>query len=194
MTNTNELQVVEEKINGMRDMLAQTQVTTDEEAADVAEKVDRIHKLGQFIRQEMERYTKPAQEIINNARARFLPYENECKEAEVALKSKAKVYLMAQEEERARKEAQIAKQLEAGRIKETTAIRKMESVGEEKKTVATETGAKLTLKTVRRAYIVNPDLVPDEYWVIDETKAKKVALAGVQVPGVEVREEKEMSR
>lgn len=189
-----DIKVVEEKINGMRAMLESTEVTNDEQLAEVAEKVEKIHTLGKFVRQEMERYTKPAQEIINNARERFLPYENECKEAEATLKAKAGAYMRAQEEERKRKEDRIVKQLEDGRIKEQTAIRKMEAVGESKRTVAAPSGARLTMKTVKVVTIDDPSKVPDEYWVLDETKIKKVALAGVEIPGVSVREEKQMSR
>lgn len=192
--DTQELQVVEEKISGMRLMLEVVQVTNEEELADVAEKVKQVNQLGKAIRQSMERITKPLQEALNETRSRFLPYEKECKEAEAILKQKAGVYMAAQEELKRKEEEKIAKQLEAGKIKEETAIRKMEAVGETKKTVTTQTGAKLTLKKVKTVVIVNPELVPKEYWEINETKVKKVALAGVEIPGVEIREENQMSR
>lgn len=189
-----DIKVVEEKIRGMRAMLESTEVTNDDQLAEVAEKVEKIHTLGKFVRQEMERYTKPAQQIITNARERFLPYEKECIDGEAMLKSKAGAYMRAQEEERKRKEDQIAKQLENGRIKEQTAIRKMEAVGEAKRTVAAPSGARLTMRTVKVVVIEDASKVPDEYWVLDETKIKKVALAGVEIPGVAVREDKQMSR
>jgi hypothetical protein len=174
-------------------MVAATEIKDEATLAEVAEKIKGIKTLGKLIRQEMEKYTKLAQEIINNARSRFLPFEKECDEAERALKSKATVYMTEQERIRKEKEDKIAKQLEDGKIKETTAIKKMEKVGDEKKTVATESGAKLTLKTVKEVVIVDREKIPHEYWVVDEVKVRKVALAGVAIPGVEVRETKQMS-
>ena len=152
-----------------------------------------VKTLGKFIRQEMETFTKPAQAIINTARLKYLPYEKACDAAEIELKRKATVYMMAVEQERQRKEASIAARAEKGQLKEETAVRKMEELGEEKKTVATATGAKLTLKTVKEVVIVDETKVPREYLVLDMVKIRKVALAGVEIPGVEVKETKQMS-
>ena len=50
-----------------------------------------------------------------------------------------------------------------------------------------ESGLRMSKRKV--AVIVDPAQVPDEYWIIDEVKVRKVALAGVNIPGVEVWEE-----
>ena len=192
-TTALDIKVVEEKIKGMRKMVASTKVENDEQLAAVADYIKAVKTMGKFVRQEMEKYTKPAQEIINNARAKYLPYEKECDDAERLLKSKASAYMIEQEKIRKQKEDTIAKKVEDGKFKEQTGLKKMEALGEEKKTVATQTGAKLTLKTVKEVVIVDREQIPHEYWVVDEVKVRKVALAGGVIPGVEVRESKQMS-
>lgn len=185
--------VVEQKIKGMHEMVAKTEVADDKTLAEVANKIKMVKDLGKAIRQEMEKYTKPAQEIINNARVKFLPYEKECDEAEKQLKAKATFYMVEVEKERLKKEESIAKRVDEGKLKEETGLRKMEEIGEEKKTIATTSGAKLTLKTVKEVVIIDEAKIPREYLVLDMVKIRKVALAGVEIPGVEVKETKQMS-
>lgn len=193
MENNTSIEVIEEKIHGMQAMVNETKVTNDAELTEIADKIKNVKNLGKVIVAEKEKYTKPAQEIINNARARFLPYEKECEQAEKQLKAKATEYMVKVEEERRKKEESIVKRVENGNLKEQTGLRKMEELGEEKKTIATETGAKLTLKTVKEVVIIDREKIPHEFWVVDEVKIRKVALSGINIPGVEVKEVKQMS-
>lgn len=188
-TQEQSIQVVEEKVKGMQAMVEATEVSNDAELSDVANKIKAIKQMGKFVRQEMECYIKPAQEIINNARQRFLPFEKECISAETALKQKAGSYMDNAEKARAEKEAKVAKQYEAGRIKEETAVRKMDAIGDEKKSIDTGT-AQLQRKVIKVVEIVDREKIPHEYWVVDEVKVRRVALAGVEIPGVIVKEEK----
>lgn len=184
--------VVEEKVGGMRKMVEDTKITNEEELAAVADKIKNIKTLGKWIRQQMEEITKPAREIITNTQKRYLPYEKECKAAEAALKLKAEAYMAKEEEKRKAREASIANRVESGKLKEETGVRKMEELGEEKKTVDTG-AASLTRKMVKKAVIVDMSLIPKEYWVVDEKRVTKAALAGAVIPGVEVREVPQMS-
>jgi len=188
-----DIKIVDEKIRGMREMVADTKVENDEQLSAVADYIKSVKTMGKFIRQEMEKYTKPAREIIANAQMKFLPYEKECDEAERQLKAKASVYMIAKETERQKKEDAIVKRVETGTFKEQTGLRKMEELGEEKKTVATTTGAKLTLKTVKEVVIIDEAAIPREYLELNMIKIRKVALAGMSIPGVEVKETKQMS-
>ena len=49
--------------------------------------------------------------------------------------------------------------------------------------------ANVTFRKVKKFEVTNPDLIPDEYWVIDETKLGKVIRAGVEVPGCRIWDE-----
>ena len=45
-------------------------------------------------------------------------------------------------------------------------------------------------RTTKKVRIINSDLIPREYMVPDEVKIRRVVLAGLEIPGVEVYEEK----
>jgi len=178
---------IKTKSEEMQAMVDATQVTTDNELKEVSDKTKSIKMLGKLVKAEKEKYTHPAQQIINEARAKYLPYEKMCKEAEEQLKNKADQYMTKVEDERKRKEEAIARRTETGNIKEETAVRKIEELGEEKKSVSTE-NSQIQRRMIPTAFIIDREKVPHEYWDLNEARAKKAALAGANVPGVEVRE------
>ena len=130
--------IIQGKAEAMQKMVDETSVTTVEELKAVADKIKNVKILGKAIRTEMEKTTKPAKAIIAEAQSKYLPYEKMCKEAEVALKGKAQVYMSEVERIRKEKEEKIANSVEKGNIKEQTGLKKMENLGEEKKSVSTD--------------------------------------------------------
>lgn len=56
------------------------------------------------------------------------------------------------------------------------------------KTVQTD-GGSVSFRKVRKFKVLDPQQVPDEYWVIDETKIGKAVRAGINVPGCHIWEE-----
>jgi len=199
MSKTKEIVKVEDsfieiktKSEEMQEMVDKTQVTTEPELKLVSDKIKSIKMLGKFVKAEKEKYTQPAQQIINEARTKYLPYEKMCKEAEDQLKNKADQYMTEVENERKRKEDVIAKRAETGNIKEETAVKKMEELGEEQKSVSTGS-SQIQRKMVRTAFIMDREKVPHEYWDLNESRAKRAALVGANVPGVEVREVSQMA-
>ena len=183
---------IKTKSEEMQAMVDKTQVTTESELKSVSDKIKSIKMLGKFVKAEKEKYTQPAQQIINEARTKYLPYEKMCKEAEDQLKNKADQYMTEVENERKRKEDVIAKRAETGNIKEETAVKKMEELGEEQKSVSTGS-SQIQRKMVRTAFIMDREKVPHEYWDLNESRAKRAALVGANVPGVEVREVSQMA-
>lgn len=186
------LSSIQEKSEQMQKMVDGIKVTTPDELNCIAEKIKNIKTLGAHIKKEKEKLTKPAQAIINEARAKYLPFEKMCVEAERQLKTKAGIYMDGVEAERKVKEAKIAKRVDAGTLKEDTGIKKLDEIGDEKKTVSTGT-AELQKRTVQKVEIVDREKIPHEYWIVDEVKVRKVALAGVAIPGVEVKEVSQIS-
>jgi hypothetical protein len=185
-----DLEVVKEKIVGMKKMVEDTKVEDDEQLEEVANKIKAIKDMGKLIKSEKDKFEKPAKEIIAASKEKYDPYAKECVAAEMALKSKAGEYMDKVEKKRREEEAKIAARVEKGTLREETGLRKMEAIGEEKKTVKTFEGAKLTRKTIKDIEVEDINKIPDEYWVVDMVKVKKVALAGVVVPGVKVVERK----
>ena len=183
---------IKTKSEEMQEMVDKTQVTTEPELKLVSDKIKSIKMLGKFVKAEKEKYTQPAQQIINEARTKYLPYEKMCKEAEDQLKNKADQYMTDVENVRLAKEKKIADRAETGNIKEETAVKKMEELGEEKKSVSTGS-SQIQRKMVRTAFIMDREKVPHEYWDLNESRAKRAALVGANVPGVEVREVSQMA-
>ena len=178
---------IKSKAEAMQHMVNETNVTNEYELKAVADKIKAVKTLGKMVKENKEKYTKPAQDIINNARSIYLPIEKICTEAERQLKYKANVYMTAVENERKAKEEKVVVKLEKGSIKEDTAIRQMENVGEEKKSISTD-NSQLSRRIRQDIEIVDESLIPKEYWMVDLKKVKKVALAGIKIPGVKVIE------
>lgn len=187
-----QIMVIKKQAIKAQEMVDRTIVANDDDLIRVADQINVIKQLKREIRAEMEKYTKPAQAIIIEARAKYLPLEKICDEAESQLKAKVAEYMDAQEAKRLKEEEKIVAKIEAGRMKEETGIRKIEELGNEVRTIQTE-NTQLQRRKVRVAYIVNAELVPDEYWIIDEVRVKRDALAGKLIPGVEVKEETQIA-
>ena len=196
MTNDNQqkdLVVVQDKIKGMQKMLAITLITSEEELQAVSDKVKQVKMLCKWVEQKKDQYVKPAKQIIDQAKETYDPYIKECKNAEEVLKQRATAYMLEQDRKRKEDEAKLAAKVESGYMKPETAAKKMEAMPEVQKTVRTaESGLRLVKRKV--AKIINPNLVPDEYWEINEVRVRREALekdkAGTaQIPGVEIVEE-----
>lgn len=132
--------------------------------------------------------------------------------AEQVIKGKLALYLKAQEQaareaqakldEAARKqrealEVRAAKAEESGKVEKAEALQQQAAaVVAPIVTVAAPKVTGLATKKVWKYRIVNPTLVPDEYWVIDESKLSKVTQAlkaDTNIPGIEVYEENQLS-
>jgi len=183
-----ELVEVQEKIKGMKEMVESTKVTTDKELAAASDIVKQVKTVEKFVREQKDKYVIPAKQIIKQASDRYDPYIKECQNAEESLKGKVKEYMDAADKRRKADELKIANRVEKGTMKPETAVKKFEALPEEKKTVKTEkSGIKRSVRKV--AVITHPELVPKEYWVIDEVRVRREALAGKEIPGVEIKEE-----
>ncbi len=178
---------VEEKIKGMKAMVEGTEIKTDEDLEKVADTIKEVKTLGKIVKAEKERFTKPAMEIVNNAREKYLPFEQECKDAENALKDKADVFMEARDKKIEEEEARIAAKVEKGSIKEETGLKQMENVEQQKPTIKTESGAQLQRKMVDVAVIVDESKIPHEYYDLNEVRVRRAALAGAIIPGVEIQ-------
>ncbi|MFZ3032283.1 MAG: hypothetical protein WA082_04560 [Candidatus Moraniibacteriota bacterium] len=193
-----ELVEVKRQMKGMQAMLDATQVTNDVELGEVADKIKRVKQLAKIVKDKKEKFTEPAKAIITEARETYDPMIKECQNAEEVLKGRAKKYMVEQDRKRMEQEAKIAARVEKGTMKTETAMRKIEAMPEVQKTIRTDTGSALRMTKRRVAKIVNPEMIPDEYWVIDEVRVRREALARdksnlPQITGVEIVEEADMS-
>jgi hypothetical protein len=197
-TENKDLVVVREKIKGMQAMLDSTQVTTDAELDGVADKIKSVKTLGKAIKQMKEKFTEPAKAIIAQAKEMYDAPLKQCLNAEDVLKSRANKYMSEKEDKRIEAERKIAARVEKGTMKTETAMKKIEAMPEVQQTVRTDTGAGLRQAKRKVAKITDPNLIPDEYWVIDEVRVRRDALLRDKsnlppIPGVTITEEAYLS-
>ncbi len=188
------LEVIKTKAEGMSKMLEKFKVVDEKSLELVADKIKEVKMLGKFIKQKKDEYVAPAKAIIETAKEQYDPYIRMCEKAETGLKDMAVKFHVAQEAKRKVDEAKIISKVESGYIKPETAVTKIETLQEVQKTVRTDKGSGLSFSKIKKVTIEKPDLIPDEYWIIDEVRVRKEALQkdkeGLeQIPGVVITEE-----
>jgi hypothetical protein len=184
-----ELVLYKEKIKGMKAMVDATKVVDEKTAAEVSDKVKNIKLLSKAIEQKRDKILMPASAIVKEARATYNPLIQECEDAERTLKEKYAEWFLAEEKRVKKEEIDIAKKVESGYFKPETAVKKLEAVKVTDNTIKTEAGSMLSVKKVPIAVIVDPEKIPDDFWIVDEEAVKSAALArhksGLpQIPGV----------
>ena len=181
----------------MKAMIESSVVTNDDELKSVADKIKNVKDLGKAIKAKKDKFCEPAKAIIAEAKETYDPLLKECENAEMILKQRAGTYMRAVETKRIEDENKIAHKVETGYIKPETAMDKIDALGEAPKNVRTDNGSGLQMLKRKVAKIENPELVPDEYWVIDEIRVRKEALERAKnnqpgIPGVIIVEETSM--
>lgn len=188
-----QIAVIKRNVTAMEKMVDEYQITTDQELADVATKISSIKKFKTQVQDYKKQFTAPAREIISNANEMFDPIIGRCDELRSTLDQRAIAYHTQKEKERKEAEAKLAAKVEAGRMKPETAVKKMEALETPEKTIRTDQGSSLSFTKRKVATIEKPELIPDEYWIIDEARVKRDALAldkmgKPQIPGVIIEE------
>ena len=84
-----------------------------------------------------------------------------------------------------KKEEKIAEKVDEGKMSFEQAATKMEKIERPENQVGAT-----TFKTIRKVIIKDATKLPREYLIPDEAKIRRDALAGIEIAGVEVIEEK----
>ena len=148
----------------------------------------KIKTVGKMITAQKESITKPLNLALKNVRLMFAPIDMGYGKAEEIVKEKMIAYQEAEEEKAAAKTKVIEEKVEAGTITPEKAFAKVEAITP-KKNVTTATGA-AQFRMVKEVEVEDETKVPREYMLLDMVKIRKVALAGVAIPGVRVFEKK----
>lgn len=189
---------IEEKkaeVTSLAERMASVTVTNEDELKAVADHIATVKRIQKGVTEVRDKYIQPAKDIIAHAKATFDPIINNASEVERLLKDKAQTFMVAEQKRKREAEAKEIKKVESGYQKPETAARKISEQPEAKKS-ADATDSKLSMKMVKDFRITDETKIPDEYYKpreLDMQKIKKVALAGVAIPGVEVFEKPQMS-
>lgn len=192
MSENKELTVIKGQVSKLENQVQELVVDSPETYSQAVDLVSKLKETGSKIKDQKESITKPLNEALRNARGMFAPIEDSFEKAEALIKRKLLDYKRKVDEEARKKEEAIAKKVEAGNMKLETAEKKLDNIQRVDNTTHGETG-KVSIRKVKKVRIVNADLVPRAYLVVDEVLVRKDALSGIAIPGVEVYEEEQIA-
>lgn len=178
-------------------------IETPEEYAGASELLVRIKTAVKIITEARDKVLGPILLAEKEERARWKPVLDEASIAEGTTKRKMLDYVAETDRKARAEEAKIRKDMEDGKIKKPeTAVRKAEAIERPPEQVKTFTGQS-QVRTVRTMKIVDENLIPREYLVPDLVAIRKAVLGftlpdgtktvPIDVPGVQVVEEKTIS-
>jgi len=183
-----EIVVLKSKVSKLENQANEIKITTLEENVLATELKAKLKDIGKQIKDRKEAITKPLNQALKSARELFAPLEEKFESAENVVGRKLLDYKRKIDEEARKKEEAIAKRVEQGTLKIETAERKMDEIQKVDNTVKTEYG-QVQFRKIKKMRIVDPNLIPDKYWEINEVLLRKEVLAGIVVPGAEMYEE-----
>ena len=149
-------------------------IKSDEDMPGASELFLKIKAVGNLIKQRKDTITRPLYKMYKDAMDYFKPLEQEYVNAEKQMAKAAK------------ETAKIEEKVEMGKIDFQKAAEKIEKIAPQK---SVETGAgAVQFRTIKEVVVEDETKIPREYFVLDMVKVRKVALAGVEIPGVKVIE------
>lgn len=191
-THNKELELVQEQTLLAVESAKTLIIDSDAKMGYATDMLKQIKVVGKLITEKKELITKPLNQALKEARDMFRPYEETCEETEKIVKQKMVAYQNEQEKKRREELAKIEAKVEKGTMKMETAIKKIENVQEVQTSVQGSTGA-ISTRILKKVRIADESLLPREYLIPDLKKIEAVAKAGVEIPGVEVYEEKSIA-
>ena len=183
-----ELTVLKSQVSKLENQANAVIIATPEENALAIDLKAKLKEIGQTIKARKEEITKPLNAALKSARELFAPIEEQYEIAENIVGRKLLDYKQKVEAEARAMEAKIAARVEKGTMKIETAERKIEQIPTMQKTIKTSFGS-VQFRKIKKVRITDLNLIPDQYWVIDEVKLRKDVLAGIVVPGAIMFEE-----
>lgn len=168
------------------------QVLNQEDYNAALEQGKKIKTMLDTVVSRREEITRPLNDALKSTRSLFKPIEDGMQGALDVIRDKMQIWFKEMKRIEAEEKEKIAARVEKGTLKQETGLRKMDEVQSVAKTQDTG-AAKATMRTVRKVRVINPDIVPDQYWEMNMVMIRKDALAGVQIPGVEVYEDQELA-
>ncbi|MDZ4231644.1 MAG: hypothetical protein U1C72_00120 [Candidatus Pacearchaeota archaeon] len=153
-------------------------ITTKSDVEEAQGQLETIKKGKGYVKTWKEKWIDPVKAHLKNLQEEIKPVEEALSMAESNLKTKIVDYQQRELQKAEEKKKEIAAKVESGEISFEKAVQKVEKVEEKPQAFKT--------RTIKEVEVVNEDLIPKDYWVVDMVKVRKDALAGVAIPGVKV--------
>jgi len=191
-----EVQIVEKKVNKQLSIAEALVVSDDKEMLQAGEIRKDIRELGKEITERKKEITDPLNKALKSARALFAPLEEGFAKADKLIASKMLRYQSEQEAKRKKIEEKAIADLEAGKIKEATAERRIEKAPEpikKSEDFHTRTVQKVRITPLSEVKVSLEELafyIEKGYIVWDEVMVRRAVIGGIEIKGTEKYEEK----
>lgn len=159
-------------------------IKTKEDMESAVDILGKIKKWTNDAEQAKKKITDPLNESLKAARALFAPIEAQGKEAERIVKQKMLAYQTAEEERAAKLIEKVTARVESGSLSFEKGMARIENSEPNRRVEGGKYS--LTFREDKKMEIVDVNLIPDEYWVIDEVKLRRDVLGGKEVPGAKI--------
>lgn len=185
-----EFQLIKSQVTIVQEMANELSVENIDDltiATDILHQVKEVKKL---VKESKEEITRPMMKALSNVRDLFRPLELGYADAEKCIKAKMLSFQIEEDDRITKEKAKLAARVEKGTMRPDTAAMKMEEVGDAPTKVAGSVG-KSTVRKIKKVRIVDEDLIPREYMVVDMKAVTEAILRkGEVVPGAEMYEER----
>lgn len=192
MEDQKELSVLKGQVSRLENQVNSIVIDSPETYAQAIDVVSKLKTIATTLKDRKEAITKPLNEALKSARELFTPVELQYSNAESIIKNKIVTYKRKVDEEARIAEAKIAEKVESGKMSVETAGKKMENLEKVDTTTRGKVG-EVQIKKIKKVRITNESLIPREYLITNDVLIRKQALAGIEIPGVEVYEEESVA-
>ena len=185
---TKEIKVYQKQVSTIVSKAEALTIKTEKQITTATDYLYQIKEASKKIKELKEGYTKPANEILKNARAMFSPLELKFKTAEMIIKDKMIAFDKEKQLQALKEAEELSKKVQEGEVDIIEAGKKLQEI-------TPKTGYKgnegaISYKTIKRIRIVNEAKIPRKYLVPNETLIRKDLLEGKKIMGVQLIEEK----
>jgi SMC interacting uncharacterized protein involved in chromosome segregation len=158
-------------------------VDSTESLTEATALLSQLNKNLDRVKEEKEKVLKPLREAANAEKARWEPLEKMFKPAIAHLRTVISAYQTKLVQEKEAADAKLAARVGEGKgkLKAETAVRKMTETAIEDK-IQTNVGG-LSFRSKKQIKVIDPDQIPDQYWMIDEKAILDALTSGIPVPG-----------
>lgn len=178
--NDKQIASIKNQTDTLADTLLKLKVNSQPTLTQALDSNKQLFEMGKKVKETKDGIIKPLNESIKKVRNLFSPIEEKIETVSLHLKSEIAKYKEKIEIENAKKEEEIMAKIANGEIDEEKASMKLETLDNKLEPIPT--------RKLKEVIIKDESIIPKKYWAIDMVLLRKDALAGVEIPGVEVGE------
>lgn len=187
MKNQTKEIAIKKEISPLIEKAQNLKITGPKQITQATEFLSQANTYLDKLTEEKEKLTKPINEALKEIRARYKPTELVLQEAISTLRSSISKYQTEQLKLKQKEEEKIAARIGEGKgkIKLETAVEKMSSISTPAQNIQTDTGS-IRFRTDKVLKITDPNKIPREYLILDESAILKALKLGAIIPGAEI--------